>query len=227
MDSKDAKWEVVIFDMDGTLYDLQDVIDMNYQMQVNFFSHWFDISCSEAKRIFKENNILPYLSTEAKSATEFFSKIGIDMQEWKNYRNMNFDVNKINVSKAADDNIIRKFHMKYRTVLLTSNSLINIKKVFRHLKISMNNFDMIICSDYNYPYNIFDKSHAMEFITEVLTVSPQKCLSIGDRYETDIVPITTLGGTGVVLGKPKALYDVYNYLEGIYVDCCDFVFYAK
>lgn len=214
-----AGWKLIVFDMDGTLYDLQDVINMNYRMQMDFYSECCGISCDEVKRIFEQNSILPYISSRAKSATEFFSKNGIDLTKWQHYRNKHFDVGQIDASKAVNDDIIRKFHQKYNTILLTSNSIKNVEKVLDHLQIKWNHYDRIICSDYNYPYSTFDKFCAMRHIREVFSAEPGECLSAGDRYETDIAPMLRLGGTGILVKKPKAMYDVYRYLEG--EDCAD------
>lgn len=208
------KSKLVIFDMDGTLYELQDVIAMNYQMQLKFYSNYYGISCDEAEQIFREHDIFPYISAKAKSATEFFEKSGVAIKQWQDFRKAHFDVKKIDARKAVENHILQKFHLIYHAVLLTSNSLENVKRVFRHLNISLNNFDRIVCSDYGYPYEIFDKYHAMKHIMEKAAKEPENCLSIGDRYETDIVPMLKLGGMGIVVKKPRALSDVYEYLTG-------------
>ena len=214
MEKMNKKNKLIIFDMDGTLYDLQDVIGMNYEMQKDFYSNYYGISCDETEHIFREHDIFPYISAKAKSATEFFDKTGISIKQWQAYRKEHFDVKKIDAGKAVENNILQGFHLMYHTVLLTSNSFENVKKVFRHLDISLDNFDGIICSDYGYPYEIFDKYHAMKHIMEKTAKKPENCLSIGDRYETDIAPMLKLGGSGIVVKKPEALSDVYEYLTG-------------
>lgn len=214
MEKMNIKSKLIIFDMDGTLYDLQDVIDMNYKMQMDFYSEYYGLSYDETEHIFQEHDIFPYISAKSKSATEFFEKSGMSIKQWQAYRKEHFDVKKIDAGKAVENHILQKFHLIYHTVLLTSNSWENVKRVFRHLNISLDNFDGIVCSDYGYPYEIFDKYHAMKHIMEKTASEPGKCLSIGDRYETDIAPMLKLGGMGIVVKQPGALSDVYKYLAG-------------
>ena len=103
------KSKLVIFDMDGTLYELQDVIAMNYQMQLKFYSNYYGISCDEAEQIFREHDIFPYISAKAKSATEFFEKSGVAIKQWQDFRKAHFDVKKLMQGKRLRTIFFRSF----------------------------------------------------------------------------------------------------------------------
>ena len=62
--------QLILFDVDGTLYDLHDVMDFNYKLQVDFYSGFYSISEEKTVRIFKEHGIFPAKSDQSKSATE-------------------------------------------------------------------------------------------------------------------------------------------------------------
>ena len=56
------KIKLIIFDLDGTLYNLNDVVTMNYQMQLNFYSAYTSKSKKEVIEIFEKNNIFPVMT---------------------------------------------------------------------------------------------------------------------------------------------------------------------
>lgn len=211
-------WKLVIFDMDGTLYDLQDVVGMNYRMAVEFYSTACGLSREEAESVLAANSILPYVSENARSATEFFSKSGLDLAAWQEFRESHFDVCQIEMHKAADAQSVRAFRWQDKLVLLTSNSMRNVQKVLERIRLSTEDFDRIVCSDHNYPYPIFNKQTAMAYIMEIFEVEPVECISIGDRFQTDIAPMLALGGAGILVKRPKALEAVFRFLSGTLQD---------
>lgn len=221
------KWKLIIFDMDGTLYDLQDVVGMNYRMEVEFYSALCGLTEEDTENVFAANFILPYVSDKARSATEFFSKNGLDLAAWQEFRERRFDVGQIDIHKVADAQTVRAFRQQGKLVLLTSNSLRNVQKVLKRLELSVEDFDRIVCSDHNYPYLTFNKQKAMSYIIEVFGVESAECISIGDRFQTDIAPMLALGGTGILVRSPKALKDVLWFLSEASgnVDSKSFVFY--
>ena len=99
--------ELIIFDVDGTLYALNDVVRSNYDVQLEFFSHEMNITQKEAEEIFTQNSILPYKSEKAKSATEFFLKNGLDYDKWKIYRETHFSPEAIDRTKAVSEELIK------------------------------------------------------------------------------------------------------------------------
>lgn len=196
---------IIIFDMDGTLYDLDDVVSMNYEMQVEFLSMKKNMSREEAVSYLAENSIFSIITKESKSATEFFLQIGFDKKEWTEYREKHFDVSKIKKEKALDDATIRRFVNYGTLVLLTSNSYANIQRILDYLEISLDNFTEVICSDH-FPYSEqFQKKLAMHYLAEKYQIPFSSLLSIGDRFSTDIQPIIDLGGKGVLIKKPSNL----------------------
>ena len=207
------KEHLIIFDMDGTLYDLNDVVQMSYDMQVDFFCKKENLSREETIYIFTQNHIYPQIVKDSKSATEFFLQKGIDKQEWAIYREQYFDVSKIQIDKAVGEHLIYKFAEFGRLVLLSSNAFRIILKVLDHIHISPKVFDKIVCSDLIPSGGVFNKKMAMEYLLEDYGIKPCNLLSIGDRYKTDIVPAVELGGKGVLLRNSESLKTLLSDME--------------
>lgn len=199
------KPKLIIFDLDGTLYDLKDVHSANYVLQVEFLQRNLGITYDEAVHQLEQNGVYPIITNKSKSATEYFARLGLDMEQWKQYRESQYDALKIDKSKAVFGGVIGRFAEICPLALLSSNALQNIVKTLDYLGISSKLFDTIYCSD-NTPTNApFNKKQAMQIIAERYHVDFRNILSIGDRYQTDVVPMLELGGHGIVITKPSAL----------------------
>ena len=202
--------KLIIFDLDGTLYDLMDVHGANYKMQVQFVGQQMGLSKAEATRLLNDNGVFPIITNQSKSATELFARLRLDMEKWKLYRESHFDATAIDKSKAIHEEVIRGFAHICPLVLLSSNALQNILKTLDYLGVSVKLFDTIYCSD-NTPTNApFNKKQAMQIIAEKYKIDYNDIFSIGDRYQTDVVPMLELGGHGIVISKPFVLRRVLH-----------------
>lgn len=207
------KPKLIIFDLDGTLYDLKDVHSANYVLQVEFLQRNLGITYDEAVHQLEQNGVYPIITNKSKSATEYFARLGLDMEQWKQYRESQYDASKIDKSKAVSEGVIGRFAEICPLVLLSSNSQGNILKTLEYLKIDSRFFKTIYCSD-NTPVNEpFNKKRAMQVIAQQYGVEYSEMLSIGDRYQTDVVPMLELGGHGVIVSAPQALNEVMRDLS--------------
>lgn len=217
---------IIIFDMDGTLYDLDDVVGSNYTMQIDFLSKKKGFSRKDAVCFLEEHHIYPEMREDSKSATELFLEIGFNKQEWSSFRESRFDVEKIKKSKATDEKVVKSFSQFGIIVLLSSNAYCIIERVLDRLDISPNIFNHIICSD-KFPYDEpFKKQLAMNFLAKKYNVCYSNIYSIGDRYATDILPLLELGGKGILLRKPSFMSSVLSdFASGSLITCEEYSFY--
>ena len=199
------KPKLIIFDLDGTLYDLKDVHEANYVLQVQFLQHQLGMSDSEAVSMLEKNGVYLVINDHSKSATELFARLGLDMNVWIHYREANFDVTKIDKSKAVPNSTIKEFAELCPLVLLSSNSYENILKILDYIEIDSKLFKAIYCSDNTLLNEPFNKKRAIQIISHDFKVDYCNMLSIGDRYQTDVAPIEELGGNGIVINHPTLL----------------------
>lgn len=206
-------YQLIIFDVDGTFYDLDDVVQDNYNMQVAFYAAEKGLSQAAVKQIFEENSILPYKSTKARSATEFFLRNGISAEGWQEYRDAHTTPNSIRRESAVSGALLAQYAELAKLVLLSSNTTENIQKVLDWLGIDPGLFGDMFCSTTRLDGQLFSKTAMMGTILERYDVEPGAALSVGDRYATDIKPLVDLGGDGVLVHMPEELKEVYSDLS--------------
>lgn len=197
--------KLIIFDMDGTLYDLNDVVAQNYMMQVDFMMQETGMTRADVINLFEKNSVYPIMRPDSKSCTELMLRMGLDKEKWSIYREQNFDIESIDATKAVSGKLLRDFHELSALVLLSSNSRKNIQRVLWKLGIDESLFIEIVCSDNFSNDTIFNKKDAMRYLADKYCINYAEILSIGDRYQTDVVPLLDLGGHGIVLLEPLSL----------------------
>lgn len=205
--------KLIVFDLDGTLYNLDDVASMNYKMQVDFYTRFTGKTVDETVAVFEKNCLYPNICEKSKSATEFFLKNGIPAFEWNAYREEHFDITAIKEENAVSQEIMDEFKNIAPLVLLSSNSLRNIHRILKHIDLPFNLFDEIICSDCKHEIGTFLKKQEMKLIAERNNIYTNNMLSIGDRYKTDIEPMIELGGYGIAVNSQTELLRVCTALK--------------
>lgn len=214
------KIDAIILDMDGTLYNLDDVLSQVYQYQIEFLSAKKGWKKEQCVLFFEDNNIYPTMRKNSKSATELFQNLGIDKNEWKEYREIHFDVSRIDKNQAVSNKTLLDLSHIAPLFLLSSNTYKTIKEVLKHLEIDVSFFTDIYCSDFNVSGS-FNKKNAMQSICCKYSVSPIRLLSIGDRYNTDIKPVVELGGKGLQVTGPQALQKIMMDIKRECILDCD------
>jgi len=205
--------ELIILDLDGTLYDIEDVIKSVFQTQISFLSLKTHKGYDEIKRLLMDNCVFPYVSNNSKSATELFAQMGFDKEEWTDYRNEHFDVSTIQAEKSVKENVINRLCKDFKVILLSSNTQSIIDKILSHLKISKDYFQEMVCSDRFPASHHFNKKEAIEYLSGKYDVPYSRMISIGDRYQTDIKPMFELGGMGILLHSPQHLGKVADDIK--------------
>ena len=209
---------LIIFDMDGTLYDLGDVLDAVYETQVSFLQERMGWERPKAIQFLKDHDIEPQVSRESKSATELFLKLGFGRKEWTQYRQERFPNEKIDPSKAVKACLLDRFARLGDTVLLTSNTTLVCGRILARIGLTNTAFRKIVCSDtadVAMPFNKFQEMEKLMADGKYETV-----LSIGDRYQTDIVPALKLGGCGCLVSYCASLEKICMDLESGHLQSC-------
>lgn len=209
---------LIIFDMDGTLYDINDVMGAVYDTQISFLRERMGWTEAKAIQFLGANEIVPHVTKSSKSATSLFVKMGLGRKEWTEYRQQRFPIDRIDPSKAATSAQMERFSKLGDVVLLTSNTFQVCEKILARIRIAKNLFQKIVCSDTTGEETPFDKYQEIGKLIEARVYDA--LISIGDRYQTDIVPALKLGGCGCLVSGCNSLDKVRNDLESGHLRSC-------
>lgn len=198
--------KVIVFDFDGTLYDISGVREMMFGIESDFLREYAGMSRDEAENFMRSEKIITANPSEAKSATECFIRMGISPDIWTAYRTERFDLSCIDPEKSVKQEVIEGFKNYGDIILLSSNTLSTIQKIMSRININPSVFSSITCSD----------NAAGKFSKQKIFAGLIHCgdvLSIGDRYNTDILPLLRLGGRGVLVQGPESLPRVLHDMK--------------
>lgn len=218
--------KLVIFDLDGTLYDLDDIIKVYYSMEIDFLMKYYSWEREEAEKFLADNGVLDHKDPAAHSATDLFIASGIPEATWTGYREKFFHAETIRREKAADTETVRAFSESAKIILLSSNTRKNIDIILDAAGIDGNVFDGIYCSDRSPCKGRFSKRETMAWLVREEGIDPSGMLSVGDRYNTDIVPALECGGHGAELLSPSYLGKLLSDLKDDRLSTCDeYIYY--
>ena len=207
--------DLIIFDMDGTIYDMTDLVETGFYLGVDYLVEYQKYKKEDAIKLLNDNHIFPYISKNAKSTTQLFCSLGFDILEWNDYRSKRFPYTLINKDNATNNEVLSSFKKICKIVLLTNNTKENIDNVLNHININHNTFDKIYINS-NEKKDLNKKSLMLNIIKEN-NVETSRVLSIGDRYNVDGLPMLELGGKAIIVKNPKglekALKDYPNFMN--------------
>ena len=192
--------KLIVFDMDGTLYYIGDLVLTNYNIATSYLVEKYNYTKEEAKKFFDENDIYPYVTGKDKSTTQLFKTMGLNINWWDEMRNERFDPTEITLENAISQDTIEQFMKRCPCVLLTNNTMTNVKLTLDRLNISPDAFDKIYCAD-DQGRNP-TKMNTMDKIIKEYGVKPEETISIGDRYNIDGLPMLKLGGRAIIVKRP-------------------------
>lgn len=199
--------------MDGTLYDIGDLIKHNFNQETIFLMDKLNVTKDEAEKMLTDNHIYPYVAKDAKSCTEYFLSLGLNIDEWNKIRSKDMPVDNINSENSVSIDTVNEYRKYAHTVLVSNNTRSNICAILNHLNISEDCFDMIIAKDSSGIYTP-DKTDNFKKAADSFNVAYKDVLSIGDRYNTDLLPILNLGGKGLWVTGPKGVKEGLEIFDG-------------
>ncbi|MBQ1787312.1 MAG: HAD family hydrolase [Erysipelotrichaceae bacterium] len=200
--------KLIIFDMDGTVYDMGDMAENLYDISVAYLMDRFHYSFEDAIIFLKENQIFPYPLSGSNSSTQLFVQMGADLHHWNEYRSARYDFDRIRKENAIREEDLLFFKEIAPIVLLTNNTTRNTERVLDHIGIDLTLFDKVQCNDD--PRATVSKASAMKRLIEEYHIQPEEALSIGDRYQIDARPMLELGGKAIIVKNPSAFRKIIS-----------------
>ena len=217
---------LIVFDMDGTLYDLSDVMSTVYETQVSFLCEGMGWPEGKAIQFLEENDIEPHVTKASRSATELFMRLGFGRKEWAEYRQKHFPIENVDPAKAVSPILLGRFAKLGDIVLLTSNTSKVCRGILARIGMAENPFVKTVCSDTTGEEIPFDKYHEMKKLMDAHTYDT--LISIGDRYQTDIMPALKLGGCGCLVSGCNSLGKVCDDLgSGHLCSCLEYEYFKS
>lgn len=207
--------KLIVFDIDGTFYPLKYVQRKNYDNAKRFLSKKLNKTEKETELLFAQNSIFPYQTPTNRSITAFVLSQGVSLEEWNSYRNRNFSFTQIPLSECVRPQDFSALYDKYVLVTLSSNTIRSVKIVLQTLQLE-HFFSDVFCIDQT-PFDNnteFSKKEIIKYASEKYHVPLSSVLSVGDRFNTDIVPVLELGGVGLLVSKPSAISLISPLLDG-------------
>ena len=212
---------LIVFDMDGTLYGLNAVLPLVYETQIAFLRLKKNVSRDEAVSFFNDNCVFPFVSEKSRSATRLFQESGFDLQEWNEFREARFPFDAIAPNAAVSMTMMEGFRQLGTCVLVTSNSPNNVNRILDKIGIRPTVFNRIVSNDSTSDKRPFEKTDALRRLLDDYSAQPHQAFSIGDRFPTDIEPMLSLGGNGVLVSTPESLQRVLMDLSAGTLATCD------
>lgn len=205
--SKNKNQRIIIFDMDGTLYQLDGEKNgysgstLESKVNQNIIKY---ILKKENTSIDQTMAIFKLAISDKIGASQFFSdRYQISRGE---YFNTVWNINPKNIinNYQITINTISNIPSKYKLILLSSSPKIWIDKVINYLGIK-DKFKIIYSGeDFNFKTEIFQK------LTKIY--SPKNITSIGDQENTDIQPAANLGFKTLLIKKPQDISKIFYQL---------------
>ena len=194
--------KLIIFDMDGTVYDMVDMVENLYEISLAYLMDHFHYSYEDAKAFLEQQHIYPYPFAGSGSSTQLFVQMGADLHHWNKCRSALFDFDRIKKENAIREEDLLFFKKIAPIVLLTNNTSMNTKYVLDQIGIDISIFDKVQCNDD--PRSTVSKISSMKQLIEDYGIEPEEALSIGDRYQIDARPMLELGGKAIIVKNPAA-----------------------
>lgn len=199
--------------MDGTLYDLKDLVEHGFNVTIEYLTTYKGMSKEQATKFLNDNSIYPYIIKDAKSTTHLFMSLGYDIKHWDEYRSNLQDTSLIKKENAIQKETLEELKKLAPCVLLTNNTPQNVHATLNRIGLKEEDFSSIYTNDQD--HKNLSKTNAMAKIIKTYNAKAEDTLSIGDRYLVDVKPILELKGKGIVIPRPssfkKVIEDFNNF----------------
>lgn len=196
--------KVVVFDFDNTLY--RNLIIDDWRPYCN--------------NAIKE--ILSFLPTKEQvesiiqnqtdysdiSIIKTLKKYGVSYDVWLKYRDDNLRNCDVSNAVTVANKTLEDFAKNYTLYIATFNTKKHVECLSGKLGINLSYFKDIITVDYENENS--DKSLMYTKIAALEKVKPSEMFVIGDKFETDIAPMLSIGGKGAVVETVNFTLNDFN-----------------
>lgn len=204
--------KVLIFDLDGTLYEEKRLLKLYKLVSISILSEFMGIDQKEAKRRLKEEKERLEKNLGYKPSFAYTLKaLGVPTS----FRNSKFDELIKPELFLKRDGKLRKFLVglkdKFKLAVVTNNTRHITEKILRILGIGK-------CFDYiltiTETERIKPDPELYRKVMKKFRAKSEECLVIGDRYPLDLKPAEELGMSTLKIERKEELYDAIIQVQG-------------
>jgi HAD superfamily hydrolase (TIGR01549 family) len=192
---------LLVFDLDGTIYPRSVYMALYYELGKLALAELAGVPASQTDSVLSDAGISREATTSTGSITQLLSELGVSRDAWNQFRDKHFDVSdRLSINHELVD-VFQMLRSKYRLALLTNNTRVGMQRVLSRVGLDPAIFEIVITSDDG--MNSKPSETPFIMLAQRLGVPYTAMLSIGDRQEIDIDPLTSLGGEGVLIEHPS------------------------
>lgn len=205
----DNNCDTIIFDIDSTLYTNQAYAIEQVDTQIRFFAKKQNISEEKARTLIsnfrkewsKQNN------GKKISLGNTLTHFGVTIEDSIKMRETLLDPSKFLKTDEQLIKTIRKLKEKFKIICVTNNPVLPARKTLEAIGIAQLIPEII---GLDTCFKSKPAKEPFELAVKKMNTSPEKCISIGDRYDMDISLPLELGMSGILV---SSVNDVYTLPE--------------
>ncbi len=200
--------KIIIFDLDGTLYDTEEINNQNLFSSIISIQEYLNIEYNEAIKILEENRKLPNNEDNKKSLAETLENIGVP-NEIIEKNQLKYIEPELYIQK--DEilvDLIRMLKHSAKLAVFTNTRNIIAHKILQCLGFNPNDFDLVMTGDMLQQAK--PSTRELRKCIEMLNGSIENSIIIGDRWHVDIEPAIKIGMEAYFVSNR---IDVVNWIK--------------
>jgi HAD superfamily hydrolase (TIGR01509 family) len=205
--------KVILFDLDGTLYNSTEVRDKFAEAAYHTLAKLKNIPVKDAasliegarEKLHKKHGFpVPYTLT--------LVRFGIPVETWHEENIAFFDPRDYLCANGELREMLLNLKKRCRLVILTNNNEVQTTRILEALKVG----DLF---DHVFTYNTFrtmkPNPRFFKKAAKAMNVAPGECLVVGDRYSVDLIPAQDLGMKIYEVKGPEDIGKLYTTLLSV------------
>jgi len=212
--------ELVVFDLDGTLYPRERYVDLVLDVIGRGLVELNGATSDAARSRVALLRAMMEENWDGTSTTAFVIAEGVDAAKWRDFRTQHLDIAS---GLTPDDRVVGHVARLRRHVpvaLLTNNTRALTDQILQKIGFPGDAFDGVISAE-DVGAHPKPSPAAFQTVVDRLGVPARNTWGIGDRYDIDIAPLATLGGAGVTVSGPTEIGGAVGLLIDRSVDVLD------